>query len=126
MSSPFGLLATRRLGPLCLSQACGAFNDNLVKFGLVALVFFKLEVGDTRLSALSGALFMAPYMLLSATAGQIADRFSKPRVIVLAKFAELGLMMLAAIGFATSNENILFAVLAGLGVQAAIFGPLKY
>lgn len=125
-SSPLGLLTTRRLGPLCLSQACGAFNDNLVKFGLVALVFFKLGVGDTRLSALSGALFMAPYMLLSATAGQIADRFSKPRVIVLAKIAELGLMALAAIGFATSNENILFTVLAGLGVQATVFGPLKY
>jgi acyl-[acyl-carrier-protein]-phospholipid O-acyltransferase/long-chain-fatty-acid--[acyl-carrier-protein] ligase len=65
-------------------------------------------------------------MLLSATAGQIADRFSKPRVIVLAKVAELGLMALAALGFATSNETLLFAVLAGLGVQAAVFGPLKY
>jgi acyl-[acyl-carrier-protein]-phospholipid O-acyltransferase/long-chain-fatty-acid--[acyl-carrier-protein] ligase len=124
--SALGLLTTRRLGPLCLSQACGAFNDNLVKNGLVVLALFKLGSGGTALSALAGALFIAPYMLLSATAGQIADRFSKPKVIVLAKAAELALMTVAAIGFAASNETLLFVVLAGLGVQAAVFGPLKY
>jgi len=85
--SALQLLTTRRLGPLSLSQACGAFNDNLVKNGLVVLALFKLGNGGTGLTALAGALFIAPYMLLSATAGQIADRFSKPRIIVLAKIA---------------------------------------
>ena len=124
--SALGLLKTRRLGPLCLTQASGAFNDNLVKNALVVLVLFKLGEGGVGLSALAGALFIAPYVLLSATAGQIADRFPKPRVIVVAKAAEVLLMAAAGVAFVTGSVPALFAVLSGLGVQAAVFGPLKY
>jgi len=124
--SALGLLGTRRLGPLCLTQACGAFNDNMVKNALVVLVLFKLGSGGTGLTALAGALIIAPFVLFSATAGQIADRFSKPRIIVLAKMAELLLMAGAAVAFVSENQTALLALLFGLGIQAAVLSPLKY
>ena len=74
-ASPIGLLKTRRLWPLALTQSCGALNDNLVKNAMVVLALFQLGIGGTGLSALAGALFIAPYILLSATAGKLADRF---------------------------------------------------
>src|SRR5262245_22243270 len=124
--SALGLLKTRRLGPLCLTQACGAFNDNMVKNALVVLALFKLGNGGTGLTALAGALVIAPFVLFSAIAGQIADRFSKPRVILIAKAAELVLMLGAAIAFVTEDQTALLALLFGLGTQAAVLSPLKY
>jgi acyl-[acyl-carrier-protein]-phospholipid O-acyltransferase/long-chain-fatty-acid--[acyl-carrier-protein] ligase len=123
---PIGLLKTRRLWPLALAQSCGALNDNLVKNAMVVLAIFQLGVGGAGLSALAGALFIAPYILLSATAGELADRFPKPRVIVVCKIAEVLLMIGAAVAFVTESVAALLAVLAGLGVQAALFGPVKY
>ena len=125
-ASPLGLLKTRRLWPLALTQSCGALNDNLVKNALVVLALFQLGIGGTGLSALAGALFIAPYVLLSATAGTLADRFSKPRVILIYKLAELALMTTAAAAFLTESVPGLFLVLTGLGVQATLFGPVKY
>jgi len=120
------LLFSRRLGPLCLTQTCGAFNDNLVKNAMVVLAIFKLGTGGAGLAALAGALFIAPYALLSATAGQLADRFDKSRLIQLTKAAEILLMGLAAYAFIANSVPGLLAVLFGLGVQATMFGPLKY
>ena len=120
------LLFSRRLGPLCLTQTCGAFNDNLVKNAMVVLAIFKLGAGGAGLAALAGALFIAPYALLSATAGQLADRFDKSRLIQATKAAEVLLMGLAAYAFIASSVPGLLAVLFGLGVQATMFGPLKY
>jgi acyl-[acyl-carrier-protein]-phospholipid O-acyltransferase / long-chain-fatty-acid--[acyl-carrier-protein] ligase len=119
-------LFSRRLGPLCLSQTCGAFNDNLVKNAMVVLAIFKLGAGGAGLAALAGALFIAPYALLSATAGQLADRFDKSRLIQATKAAEVLLMALAAYAFVSQSVPGLLAVLFGLGVQATMFGPLKY
>ena len=120
------MLLSRRLGPLCLTQSCGAFNDNLVKNAMVVLAIFKLNAGGAGLAALAGALFIAPYALLSATAGQLADRFDKSRLIQLTKATELLLMSLAAYAFICNSVPGLLAVLFGLGVQATMFGPLKY
>ena len=125
-TSSIGLLKTRRLGPLVLAQSCGAFDDNFVKNAMVVLAVFKLGAGDAGLSLLAGALFIAPYILLSATAGKIADRFPKPAVIRIYKAAEVGLMIGAAAAFLTESLPALLAVLIGLGVQAALFGPVKY
>ena len=122
----FSLLATRRLGPLCATQACGALNDNLVKNAMAVLVLFGVGHHGVGFSALAGALFIAPYMLLSATAGQVADRFDRTLVIRAAKVAEVLLMAVAAAGFLTGNLFLLLATLFGLGVQAAAFGPVKY
>ncbi len=125
-ASPLGLLKTRRLWPLALTQSCGALNDNLVKNAIVVLALFQLGIGGTGLSALAGALFIAPYILLSATAGTLADRFSKPRVILIYKLAELLLMAAAAAAFLTQSVPGLLVVLTGLGVQSTLFGPVKY
>jgi acyl-[acyl-carrier-protein]-phospholipid O-acyltransferase/long-chain-fatty-acid--[acyl-carrier-protein] ligase len=124
--SPLGLLKTRRLWPLTLAQSCGALNDNLVKNAMVVLALFQLDIGGAGLSALAGALFIAPYILLSATAGKLADKFAKPRVILAYKVAEMALMAAAAAAFLTESVPALLAVLAGLGVQATLFGPVKY
>ena len=124
--SPIGLLKTRRLWPLVLAQSCGALNDNLVKNAMVVLALFQLSIGGAGLSALAGALFIAPYILLSATAGKLADRFPKPRVILVYKLAEVLLMAAAAAAFLTESVPGLLVVLTGLGVQATLFGPVKY
>jgi acyl-[acyl-carrier-protein]-phospholipid O-acyltransferase/long-chain-fatty-acid--[acyl-carrier-protein] ligase len=124
--TPFALLQTRRLWPLTLTQACGALNDNLVRNAMIVLALFRLGTGGAGLAALAGALFMAPYILLSATSGQLADRFAKHRVILAAKIAEVALMAATAAAFLTESLPGLLAVLFGLGVQAAIFGPVKY
>ena len=125
-ASPIGLLKTRRLWPLVLAQSCGALNDNLVKNAMVVLALFELSIGGVGLSALAGALFIAPYILLSATAGKLADRFPKPRVVLVYKLAEVLLMAAAAAAFLTESVPGLLVVLTGLGVQATLFGPVKY
>lgn len=125
-ASPLSLLKTRRLWPLVLAQSCGALNDNLVKNAMIVLAMFKIGAGGAGLSAAAGALFIAPYILASATAGRIADRYSKPRVIRIYKAAEVGLMVAAAAAFLAESVPALLAVLFALGVQAALFGPVKY
>jgi acyl-[acyl-carrier-protein]-phospholipid O-acyltransferase/long-chain-fatty-acid--[acyl-carrier-protein] ligase len=120
------LLTSRRLGPLCLTQSCGAFNDNLTKNAMVVLALFQMGEGGAGLSALAGALFIFPYAVLSATAGQLADRFDKARLIRIVKLAEVVLMVLSAWAFMAGSIYGMLAVLFGLGAQAAMFGPLKY
>jgi acyl-[acyl-carrier-protein]-phospholipid O-acyltransferase / long-chain-fatty-acid--[acyl-carrier-protein] ligase len=117
-----GLIRTPRLWPITLAQSCGAVNDNLVKNAMVVLAIFRLGIGGTGLSALAGALFIAPYILFSATAGTLADRFAKPRLVVIYKLAELVLTFAAAAAFLTASVPALLAVLFGLGIQAALFG----
>ena len=120
------LLRTRRFLPLFLAQALGALNDNLFKNALVILVVFRSTDGAPGLVALAGGLFILPYALFSAVAGQLADRLDKSRLIRATKGFELAIMALAALGFLIGSVPVLLAVLFGLGVQAAFFGPLKY
>ena len=123
------LLTSRRLFPMLATQTLGAINDNLVKNAMVVLILFSIanaEPGGTPLVALAGGIFIAPYILLSATAGQIADRFEKSRTILVVKLAEVALMVLSGAGFLLDSLPLLFAALFGLGVQAAFFSPLKY
>ncbi|MBC7799843.1 MAG: MFS transporter [Gemmatimonadaceae bacterium] len=120
------LLRSRRFLPLFLAQGLGAFNDNLFKNALVVLVVFRVADAGAALTALAGGLFILPYALFSAVAGQLADRFDKSRLIRVTKLFEVALMMLAAIALILGNIPALFAVLFGLGTQAAFFGPLKY
>ena len=122
---PIGLLKTRRLWPLALAQSCGALNDNLVKNAMVVLAIFQLGVGGAGLSALAGALFIAGNSAVG-DCGRACRPISKPRVIVVCKMAEVLLMIGAAVAFVTESVAALLAVLAGLGVQAALFGPVKY
>jgi acyl-[acyl-carrier-protein]-phospholipid O-acyltransferase/long-chain-fatty-acid--[acyl-carrier-protein] ligase len=125
-ASLIGLIRSRQIWALTLAQSCGALNDNLVKNAMIVMAIFRLGIGGAELSALAGALFIAPYVLLSATAGTLADRFPKPRLVVIYKLAEVVLMALAALAFLFASVPGLLAVLVGLGIQAALFGPVKY
>lgn len=122
----FALLGTVRFWPLCVAQACGALNDNLVRNALVVLALFKAGAAGPILVALAAGLFVFPYVFFSATAGQLADSNDKSRLIRLLKWAELALMGVAALGFLLDSVPILLLVLVALGVQASFFGPLKY
>lgn len=120
------LLRSRRFLPLFLTQTLGALNDNLFKNALAVMILFTAAGGGAPLVALSGGLFILPYAFLSATAGQLADRFDKSRMIRITKMWEAAIMLVAAIGFTSGNVALLMAVLVGLGTQAAFFSPLKF
>jgi hypothetical protein len=122
----FASLRTRRFWPLCVTQACGALNDNLVRNALVVLALFRAGSAGPVVVALASGLFIFPYILLSATAGQLADCYDKAWFIRVVKLAELGLLVGAGAGFLLDSLPILLMVLVALGVQASLFGPLKY
>ena len=122
------LLARRRFLPLFVTQFFGAFNDNVFKNALVILITFQAaSCSDSPvLVTVAAGLFIAPFFLFSATAGQFADKMDKARMIRLAKLAEIGIMIVGAFGFVTHSVELLMVVLFAMGAQSAIFGPLKY
>ena len=128
--SQFFLLRTNRFLPLFLTQFMGAFNDNIFKNALIILITYHAagKVGiDPRLMVTAAAgIFILPFFLFSATAGQIADKFEKAKLIRIIRFLEMPVMMLAAVGFFLENYWMLLAVLFCAGTQSAFFGPLKY
>ncbi|WP_439639359.1 MFS transporter [Nevskia sp.] len=124
------LLATRRFSPFFWTQTLGAFNDNVFKNALVILVSFGiagLSQDDINLYVnLAAGLFILPFFLFSATAGQLAEKYEKSRLIRWIKLAEIGIMALGVIGLYLGQVPFLLAVLFLLGAQATIFGPVKY
>ncbi len=123
------LLTTRRFAPLFWTQFLGAFNDNFFKNALVMLIAFHLTQNATEsgsLIAICQGLFILPFFLFSATAGQLADTLEKARLIQWTKLWEIGIMVLAAVGLLTHQTTLLMALLFLLGMQATFFGPLKY
>jgi acyl-[acyl-carrier-protein]-phospholipid O-acyltransferase/long-chain-fatty-acid--[acyl-carrier-protein] ligase len=128
--SQFQLLRDRRFLPLFLAQFLAAFNDNVFKNALVILMTYKAgeKTGvDPRLLVTAAAgIFILPFFLFSATAGQIADKFEKSRLIRLIRLSEVPVMLLAAGGFFMGNYWVLLGALFCAGVMAAFFGPLKY
>lgn len=123
MASP--LLLSRRFAPLFWCQFFAAFNDNFLKTALVFLILFQ-STGSEALITTASAIFIAPYFFLSALGGELADRYDKAQVAQTLKFAEIFVAGLAAWGYARQSIPILFVALAGFGVIAALFGPLKY
>ncbi len=126
--SQYRLLGSRRFVPLFLTQFLGAFNDNVLKNAMVLLVLYVLATGDDGqvLVVLAAGIFIIPFFLFSATAGKLADKFDKSRLIRLVKLAEIGLMILAGAAFASGSVAFLMVVLFLMGTQSAFFGPLKY
>ena len=126
----FDLLRERRFGPFFWTQFAGAANDNLFKNALVIFVAFGAQVASgldaNALVNLAGAVFIAPFVLFSATAGQLADKIEKSRLIRWIKAFEIAIMALAIIGFWWRDLTLLFAALALLGVHSTLFGPVKY
>ncbi|MDB5383452.1 MAG: aas, partial [Rhodospirillales bacterium] len=123
---PTALLRTRRFLPLFVTQTCGALNDNLVKNSIAILALMRMAEAGPAFVAILGGVFIAPYVLFSGLAGEIADSRDKARMIRWTKALEMLLMIGAAIGFATGSFAVLVVVLFGLGVQATLFSPLKY
>jgi acyl-[acyl-carrier-protein]-phospholipid O-acyltransferase/long-chain-fatty-acid--[acyl-carrier-protein] ligase len=124
---PPPLMLSRRFAPLFWCQFFAALNDNFLKTALVFLILFHSRADDAEaLITLASAIFIAPYFFLSALGGELADRYDKARVAQWLKFAEIFVAALAVLGYALHSIQVLFVALAGFGVIAALFGPIKY
>jgi len=124
---PDSLLRQRRFAPYFLTQFLGAFNDNVFKNALIILIAFKvIDQNVNFLTNLGAALFILPFFLFSASAGQLADKYEKSRLIHWIKMAEVFIMLLGAAGFYLNDLGILMVVLFLMGTQSAVFGPIKY
>src|SRR6266853_3907305 len=132
MSQPsqYELLRQRRFLPFFLTQFLGAFNDNVYKNALVILLAFHAaslsRLDANTLSNLAQALFILPFFLFSATAGQIADKLEKSFLIRMVKLAEIAIMALGAMGLYWRNLSLLLAALFLMGLHSTVFGPVKY
>lgn len=128
--SQFRLLLERRFGPFFGVQFLGALNDNVFKQALVILLAYHTASFTTlpsdTLQNLAQALFILPFLLFSATAGQLADKYEKSMLITLTKVVELAVMALGAVGLLMADLTLLLLALFLGGVQAAFFGPVKY
>ena len=126
----FALLGQRRFAPFFWAQFLGAGNDNLFKFAFTVMVTF----GATSASGLApalvvqliAALFILPFLLFSATSGQLADKFDKARLIRLVKNLEIAIMAIALYGFTAKSVPVLLLCTFLLGVHSTLFGPVKY
>lgn len=130
MSSSTGILTTRRFFPLFVTQFMGAFNDNAFKNALLVMLTYgslsQQGGGSNLLVVVAAGVFILPFFLFSATAGQLADKYDKSLIIRWVKGAECVLMLSAAYGFYVENVTILMTVLFLMGVHSAFFGPVKY
>src|SRR5438034_7203797 len=127
--SALALLASRRFGPLFATDFRSAFNDNAVRNALVLMIAYGADIGALSaqiLVPLAGGIFMLPFFLCSATAGQLADARDKAWLIRWIKLCEIPVMLGAAAGVLANSTTMLLALLFAMGIQAALFGPLKY
>jgi 1-acyl-sn-glycerol-3-phosphate acyltransferase len=129
-SSQFRLLGQRRFAPFFTTQFLGALNDNVFRNGLVILVTFQgvlvAGMNTSMLANVAGALFILPFFLFSATAGQLADKYEKSMLMRRIKMLEIALMGIAAAAFYTQSFTLLLVVLFLMGCQSTLFGPVKY
>ena len=126
----FKLLTQKRFAPFFCTQFLGAFNDNIFRNGLIILLTFKgIEVfglNASQIANVAGALFILPYFLFSAIAGQIADKYEKSILIKSTKLLEIILMVTATFVLLTENYSFLLFILFLMGFQSSLFGPVKY
>lgn len=130
MSNQFQLLKEQRFRPLFFTQFLGAFNDNVFKTALITLVAFRTHqlttIDSTTMVTVLPGLFILPYFIFSATAGQIADKLEKSLLIRWLKIFEILIMLFAAAGFLLHNIVLLASALFMMGTHSAFFGPVKY
>ncbi len=128
-ANQFALLKQRRFAPFFWTQFLGAGNDNLFKFAFTVMVTYQLQVSwlPPALAGLAiGALFILPFLLFSATSGQLTDKYDKTVVIRFVKSLEIGVMLLAGLGFVLQNPAILLACVFLMGLHSTLFGPVKF
>jgi MFS family permease len=126
----FALLRQRRFAPFFWTQFLGAANDNIYKNALIIFVAYQAASHATldanTLVNLAAGIFILPFVLLSATAGQLADKYEKARLIRYIKLFEIAIMVIGTVGFWQRNLTLLFLALLLMGVHSTLFGPVKY
>ncbi|MHB1691987.1 MAG: MFS transporter [Thiomonas sp.] len=126
----FALLRQRRFAPFFWTQFGGAGNDNLFKFAFTVMVTYRVESASTLSAGLMvnliAALYILPFVLFSATSGQLADKFDKAGLMRKVKTLEIAIMLLALWGFVAGNVSALLVCAFGMGLHSTIFGPAKY
>jgi 1-acyl-sn-glycerol-3-phosphate acyltransferase len=129
-ASQFSLLSQRRFAPFFWTQFLGAFNDNLFKTALIVILTFEAaswtSLDASTVTNLVPGLFILPYVLFSATAGQIAEKVEKGRLARIIKWLEIGIMGVAAVGWLTHTLALLILAVVGMGMHSTLFGPVKY
>ena len=130
MANQFQLFKRRRFSAMFFTQFLGAFNDNVFKQALILVLTYtaasQLGVEVSILNNLAAMLFILPYFLFSALAGQLADKFEKSKLTRFTKLLELSIMVIAAVGFVFEWYALLFVALFLMGTQSTFFGPIKY
>ncbi len=125
----FSLLRTRRFAPFFATQALGAFNDNAFRQSMIVLIGFHLGLSVEQsgfYAMIAPAIFILPFFLFSASAGQIAEMFEKTRLIRYVKLFEIAAMGVAVYAFHAHQVWLLFVVLFLMGLHSTMFGPIKY
>ena len=125
----FALLTQRRFAPFFWTQFSGAANDNLFKFAFTVMVTYQLSVGwlpPAMAGLVIGALFILPFLLFSATSGQLTDKHDKTAMIRFVKNLEVLIMLLAAWGFLVANVLVLLGCVFLMGLHSTLFGPVKF
>ena len=130
MSGQFSLFRQRRFAPLFWTQFLGAANDSLFKFAFTLLATYHAAewggLAPETAGFVIGAIFIAPFVLFSATAGQLADKYDKSRLIRFVKDLEIAVMVVATIGFVAQMAALLYAAIFLMGLHSTLFGPVKY
>ena len=129
MTIALSLLKKRRFLPLFITQFFNAFNDNFFKMAMVILVTFSIyrdPTAEATFNAIAGALFILPYFLFSALAGQLADTRDKTQMIRIIKSSEIAIMIVGTAGIYAQSIPVMLAALFAMGVQSTFFGPIKY
>ncbi|GGB84919.1 MFS transporter [Pseudoduganella buxea] len=129
-ASQFSLLTQRRFAPFFWTQFLGAFNDNLFKTALIVVLTFDAaswtSMSPSLITNLVPGLFILPYVLFSATAGQIAEKFEKAGLVRFIKWLEIAIMGVAALGWMTQTLWLLILAVFAMGTHSTLFGPVKY
>jgi MFS family permease len=129
MQMSLALLNRRRFLPLFVTQFLGAMNDNLFKTAMILFVIYNIYNDPKQeevFSAVASAVFILPFFLLSAIAGQLADAYDKARMVRLVKTAEIAIMVIGGTGLLIGNIPLMMIALLAMGVHSTFFGPIKY
>ena len=130
MANQYGLLRERRFLPFFLTQFLGAFNDNVFKNALMILLAFKaaswISMDKNMVQNIGQVVFILPFLFFSATCGQLADKYDKAKLTRFVKLFEIGIMLVAGLGFYFKSPVLLFLALFMMGTHSTLFGPVKY
>ena len=129
MIGALGLMKERRFLPLFVTQFLGAFNDNLFKNAMIFFATYQIFNSveqETQFSAIATGIFILPFFLFSALAGQLADTYDKAKIMRIIKAAEVVIMLVGALGIFVKSLPLMLVALVGMGVHSTFFGPIKY